>query len=382
MRHFSFKILILCVLLPPLVYVYSLQLLEKTIQARYTQELTAMYIGDTRHLFDGSIRLQDNIRENIDAFLINRKLSHWGLRVRITVKSQNGIYLYPDGYSEAESDFRRLDSLVIARENYRLLTEGLIREIEVKIEHNKLISNMILVFCVVTSLLFLFSFYRRGVKRSREDEIVKQEMIDDLAKERGESLEKLQRLEGQRIGLSEEIDSMKKELDDERQKTLSIEDEMVEELVALEEKISTNLIQQEQQLQEIDELRDKIHQFEKEKETKGRQLLKGIDAARKRFTALYKNMVIHDRAVEGFAYLTEEMKIRAEEVIHQLNDDPKMIQIKRKVFGKKNRGTVFEVLFAYKGRLYFRTISGNRVEVLVIGTKLTQNKDLAFLDKL
>ena len=31
MRYFPFKTLILCVLLPPFVYVFSIQLLEKTI---------------------------------------------------------------------------------------------------------------------------------------------------------------------------------------------------------------------------------------------------------------------------------------------------------------------------------------------------------------
>jgi hypothetical protein len=103
---------------------------------------------------------------------------------------------------------------------------------------------------------------------------------------------------------------------------------------------------------------------------------------KKRFDALYKNTAIHDRAVAGFFALTEALKIKAEEVIHQLNEDPKQVHIKRKVFGKKNRETVFEVIFAYKGRLYFRNISGGRVEVLVIGTKLTQTKDLTFLDKL
>ena len=76
------------------------------------------------------------------------------------------------------------------------------------------------------------------------------------------------------------------------------------------------------------------------------------------------------------------MRIKAEEVIHQLNDNPGKVSIKRKVFGKKNRETVFEVIFAYRGRLYFRKTEGSRVEVLVIGTKLTQNKDLNFLDKL
>jgi hypothetical protein len=76
------------------------------------------------------------------------------------------------------------------------------------------------------------------------------------------------------------------------------------------------------------------------------------------------------------------MKIKAEEVIHQLNHDPQMVTIKRKVFGKKNRETVLEVLFAYKGRLYFRNTHQNRIEVLSIGTKHTQSKDLTFLDKL
>jgi hypothetical protein len=382
MRHFPFKILILCVLLPPLAYVYSLQLLEGAIQARYTRDLAASYIGDTRLLFDGSIRLQDAMRENINAFIDTRKLIRWGLRVRITVKSQDGIYLYPDGYDDPKSELRPTDSLAIARENYSLLTEGLIREVEVKVEHNTWLSNAILAFYIAVSLLVLFSFYRRGEKRSWEEETAKQEMIEDLAKDRQESLEKLQRLEDQRINLGKKIASMNRELEHERQKALATEDEMVEELVALEEKLGDNLIQREQQLQEIDGLKEKISLLEKEKQTKNRQLLKGIAAARKRFTALYKKIAFHDRAVEGFADLTEEMKIKAEEVIHQLNDDPKLIQIKRKVFGKKNRETVFEVIFGYKGRLYFRNIPGNRVEILTIGTKLTQNKDLAFLDKL
>ena len=90
---------------------------------------------------------------------------------------------------------------------------------------------------------------------------------------------------------------------------------------------------------------------------------------------------MHDKAIDGFVELIEGMKIKAEEVVHQLNDDPNRVQIKRKVLGKKNRETVFEVIFAYKGRLYFRKNSGNRVEVLAIGTKLTQNKDLVFIAK-
>ena len=382
MRHFPFKTLILCVLLPPIVYIFSIQLLEKTIQTRYAEELAAVYTGDTRHLFDGSVRLQDAIRQNVNAFMSSRKLPDWGLRVNVTVKTRDGIYLYPDAYDDPKSDLNGMDSIVIARENFRLLNDGLIRTVDVDIEHNTLISSLILASCVTVALLVLFLFYRHGVKMNREEDLAKQEMIDVLADEKRDSMALLKGLESQRNLLSDKIEAMKGELDQERRKATAAEDEMVDELVALEGKISENLAQQDLQLQEINALKEKILQFEKENETKSRQLLKGMDSARKRFYTLYKNIAIHDRAIEGFVDLAEEMKIKAEEVVHQLNDDPKMVQIKRKVFGKKNRETVFEVIFAYKGRLYFRNISGNRVEILVIGTKLTQNKDLAFLDKL
>ena len=382
MRHFPLKTLILCVLLPPFVYVFSIQLLEKTIQARYDETLAAVYTGDTRLLFDGSVRIQDAVRENVNAFIASLKLPAWGVRVNVTVKTKNGIYLYPDTYDEPRSALSELDSITVARENFRILNDGLIKTVEVEIEHNTLISNLILVSWVLAALLVLFLFYRRGIKKVNEEESVRQEIIDGLANERQKSQSQLERLESQRILLSEKIDMMKGELEHERQKASSTEDEMMDELLELEKKISENIVQQDQQSLEINNLKEKIKQYEKENEAKNRQLLKGVDAVRKRFNALYKNISVHDKAIEGLLDLTEEMKIKAEEVVHQLNEDPNSVQIKRKVFGKKNRETVFEVIFAYKGRLYFRKVSGNRVEVLVIGTKLTQNKDLAFLDKL
>ena len=59
------------------------------------------------------------------------------------------------------------------------------------------------------------------------------------------------------------------------------------------------------------------------------------------------------------------------------------ITIKRKVFsGKKHRTACFEVLFAYNGRLYFKKNENNMTEVVVIGTKNTQLKDMDFLHSL
>jgi type IV secretory pathway VirD2 relaxase len=80
--------------------------------------------------------------------------------------------------------------------------------------------------------------------------------------------------------------------------------------------------------------------------------------------------------------LGDDMKIKSEEVIHRLNENSTAVKIKRKVFGKKGRETVREVIFAYNGRLYFRKIKDCKIEILAIGTKNTQTKDLEFLDNL
>ncbi|MFO7645592.1 MAG: hypothetical protein R6W95_14505 [Desulfosarcina sp.] len=382
MRHFPFKTLILCVLLPPLVYVFSIQLLERRLERRYDEALAAVYLGDSGRLFDGSVRLQEAVRSNVDAFLADLKLTPWGVRVSVTVRTREGGYLYPLVYDEPRTGLNGLDNLAVARENFRLLNEGLTRRVEVTIEHNTLLSNTILLACVTTALLILLVGYRRGMRMVQAEEQARQAVIEDLSTERHRSLAHLEQLESQRIVLYQKMETMKAQLDLERRKASATEDEMIDELAAMEDKIGQNLAQQDQQLQEIHQLKEKIRRFEKEKEVQSRQLRKSAAAVAKRFGTIYKNITFHDRAIEGFAELTEEMKIKAEEVIHQLNDDPATVQIKRKVFGKKNRETVFEVIFAYKGRLYFRNIPGNRAEVLIVGTKLTQNRDLGFLDKL
>ena len=78
-----------------------------------------------------------------------------------------------------------------------------------------------------------------------------------------------------------------------------------------------------------------------------------------------------------------EIKIKSEEVIHQLNENFTKVSIKRKVFSKKdNKNPSFEVVIAYKGRLYFRHTKDGKINILVIGTKKTQHKDLMYIDKL
>ena len=56
--------------------------------------------------------------------------------------------------------------------------------------------------------------------------------------------------------------------------------------------------------------------------------------------------------------------------------------MKRKVFNGKNGEPVLETIFGHKGRLYFRNGNGNTIEILAIGTKNSQCKDMEYLRNL
>ena len=153
-----------------------------------------------------------------------------------------------------------------------------------------------------------------------------------------------------------------------------------EEIESLEQKLKRNIARQETQQQEISALKEKIQNREKGRRPTRRA--RAADAVKRRFNVLYKNLALKDRAISGYLDLNEELKLKAEEVIHQLNSDPAAVAIKRKVFGGKGQKTVLEVIFGYKGRLYFRNTTEQRVEVLAMGTKNTQARELEFLARL
>jgi len=180
--------------------------------------------------------------------------------------------------------------------------------------------------------------------------------------------------------LISEIKEIKKQLKKENIKARKNEDEMIKEIVALEEKINNKIIFLNERQEEIDALKETIKLFEKEARKESKQKTKVYNSVRKRFKTLYKNISIDKRAIIGFLDLTEDMKIKSEEIIHKLNENPKLVPIKRKVFSKKSRATVQEVIFAYNGRLYFRATKNSQIEILTIGTKNTQIRDLEFLD--
>jgi len=378
MKYFPFKILLLCILLPPLCYMISIKFLEWHFQKKFLAGLEQTYTGDTKYLFDGTHRLQDVISKNIEQYLHDQKILAYGMKLDVTVTTSQGFSLYPGVFQgQQTTNHFNNNSMTIASENFRLLNLGLLINAKVSIEHNSVISNVILIFYLLVSILVLQFFYKSGLGKYKNDEMQKQMEIKRLFEVEKKSIKNLTELEEHR----RKLENMRTELKSEKQKVVDTEDEMMDELISLENRIQENILLEKDQRHEISELKEKLDSYEKKKQEDSKTQIKAMDLAEKRFSTLYKNLKLNNRAFSGYVNLPDDMKIKAEEIIHQLNSDPKQVSVKRKVFGKKNRETVFEVIFSYKGRLYFRNIN-NSIEILAVGTKQTQSKDLLFLDRL
>jgi putative component of toxin-antitoxin plasmid stabilization module len=98
---------------------------------------------------------------------------------------------------------------------------------------------------------------------------------------------------------------------------------------------------------------------------------------------LYKHLEIDDRAIQDMVALRDEtMKLKAEEGIKRLVEDPESAAIRRKVGGLPPQLSIFELGFAGKGRIYYTRGKQTRYRVLAIGAKNTQKTDIEYLSRL
>ena len=381
MRFLSFKILALCILLPPILYIASALLIERYAHDRYAREIEETYVGDLQPLLQGSLPLKQAISKNIDRFLQSKILVALGVVVDVTVSTKNGQILYPAAFETADETPSLIsDPAAVAAENFALMNREITIDVKTRFEHNHLLSNAILIASILLSLLILFFHYKTAARRAAVEDHEKSLEIDRLRKFEAENVRQLEVLAQERQSLQSELEVLQGILSDEQKRAERNEDDLIEEIESLEKKLERNIALQHAQQQEISALKEKIESSEK-----GRQptrKAKPADIVKKRFRVLYKNLTISDRAISGYIDLNEELKLKAEEVIHQLNSEPAAVTIKRKVFGGKGHKTVLEVIFGYKGRLYFRNTKEQRVEILAIGTKNTQARELEFLAKL
>ncbi|MFO8111750.1 MAG: hypothetical protein R6T92_04485 [Desulfosalsimonadaceae bacterium] len=383
MKYLSFNILILSIIMPPLLYLGTIRGLEAYyLQSRYEDEIENIYLSDMNNILSGDVMLQESVRESIEGFMDEDMLIQLGIDLDVTVATNNGIILYPAGYRPGTpADIVNENPMETARDNFQILQNGLTVDVSAVIRLYSAIALSILLFYILIAGSILYLYFNSATFKARREEQEKAQELERLHRLEDEFNQQFSRLTTEREKLLQEYHSLQTSLDEEKEKAEKNEEEMFSEIEKLEQRLAENLEEQELQAEEILELEEKINGLEKIRENINKQKEKSIEKLAKRCKTLYKNIDFHDRALDGMSDLTEDMALKAEELIHQLNADMTTIPIKRKVFSKKGRITAFEVVFAYNGRLYFTKKEGQRLEVLAVGTKNTQARDLAYLDR-
>ncbi|MFH2061027.1 MAG: hypothetical protein ABIJ59_19320 [Pseudomonadota bacterium] len=365
-------------LLTPVLYIVSLISCEKYLDQLYSDQIQNIIVGESKPLLEGSIRLEEQIAKNIQTFLKKDKLvNRYNLDINIFVSTKTGRILYPiflDVNSLSKDMAKEFDSQSIAKNNYTLLNNGLVVKVESTLHHGSTVSLFILALYSFISFLFFWRFYKIGSSKAAKEREEKSKLITAQQKH-------LEVLKIEQLNLFKNIESLNKKYQKDKKKAKINEDEMFQEIISLEEKLNSFIELKQSKESEIIDLKSQIEKYERRKGSKNKRI--DFDFIGKRFAALYKNVTMNRKSLSGFLNLNDDQQIKAEEIVFLLDREPEKVTIKRKVFtGKKHKVASFEVLFAYNGRLYFKTNDNNKIEILIIGTKNTQQKDMEFLHSL
>ena len=386
MRFLSFRVIYLCILLPPVLYVLSVQGLEIIIQKRWSAKLSRIIVADTKSLLKGQISFESQLHKNVQEFLLSRKLIPWGVRPEISIITRTGRVLYPvmifePSHGEMVGPLTLSPEAVAAR-NLKILNEGFLVRFGVDIPHNTWVANSVLLFYLFLVSALLARVY---VARTREAERLSRLNAEALERARAElarSQEILGQLKTEEKSYREHAELLHSELHKAKDRLESAEQDAITEMEILEKRLKESTAQREAMEQEVLGLREEVTRLTISSERFEKKREKRVQGLIKRLSILYKNVQFHEKAVQGFQELQEDMQLKAEETIHALNEECSKVPVKRKVFSGKTALSVVESEFAHRGRMYWRRGGNGKVEILVIGTKNTQGRDLAHLETL
>jgi hypothetical protein len=388
MTSFPFRALFLCIFLPSVCYVLSLQTLEGYLQRRESVRLHQILVRNYEALYEGRYSLKEEIARNLEEYL-KRSLGHrLGIRLDILVKTRDNRVLYPSqlgrdlrdadeegSYSKPSAE--SLNYVEVAAENYRIINEGLDLGVEVRIRHNGWLSNGVLILYVFLSVFILQSRIRKGLREVERKGREQRELSERLSTQLAEAESRLEDVKSREAQYKESIGQLARD-----KGNLSRDiDGLLEEMENLEAGLTEQSRLREASEQDVQRLKQDLDKL-KDRVPRPKQRRKKLENAGKRFKVLYKNLLFTERAVEGFLDLTEEFQLKAEELIHRLNSDESSVPLRRKVFGKGGKTNVLEAEFSYSGRIYFQKESQGKIRVITIGTKNTQDQDLAFIESL
>ena len=385
MRYFPYKMLFLCIFLPPVCYILTLQLLEGYFQKQEYSSLNQIIVNDLEALYEGRYSVKEEINRNLEEYVSHDIKYKLGVRTHIIVKAGDDHILYPSqfknrpGDPQQGSDFAQLppselNYVKMAVENYRILNRGLSLFVNVRIIHNGWLSNSILIFYVFLSLFILRSRIRKTINEAEMLDIEQKEDIHSLEDDLRRREDELKKLEIKEEDYKINISDLQKD-----KKDLSKDvDGLLEEIETLEKGLVVQQGLKEEMENRILQTREALDRI-KGTIKHPRKKKKGLEAVNKRFKVLYKNLNFTDRALEGFFSLSDEFQLKAEEIIHRLNQNESQVSVRRKVFGKGGKMNVLEADFSYSGRIYFKKDFKSSTKIVAIGTKKTQQHDLAFM---
>lgn len=155
--------------------------------------------------------------------------------------------------------------------------------------------------------------------------------------------------------------------------------ELEDERRALEEMLDEAVGDLDAKQSEIQELNDKLKRASRGASKAGR----ASEQLARRMRALYRNLEVDDRAIEDILALGDEtQRLRAEENLKRLDDDPETAGTRRKVGGLPSGLSIFELGFAGKGRIYYAKGRQRAFRILAVGGKASQKQDLEYLSRL
>ena len=408
-REFSFRSITVAILAFVFLYVFTLRGAELLIRARVADTLEKAVIADPELLLSGRIRYDGFVSKQVEAVQNRpwiRALTRLGLKLSVRVQTNDGKVLYPrvqewfpvdslgqaieegePGLPPAPDTGQSRD--VVARENYRLIREGLVITVETSIGNNTWLANGILVAYLFILLQILWVLARRFVVRSEEEKLelahqLQRQEAERVARIEGElgrvrgKLSEAVRDQRERASRVQELERQKQVLE-ERLGGWSWEDasELEKELERLEAQLQGAQSEKSRQEATIRELTGKIDARDTRAVPRGRA--READFLERRMRILYKNLDFENRVIADLLSLgDDEALLRAEEAIKRLNDRDENLTIRRKVGGLE-RANVFELGFGAKGRIYYFLAEGGRPHLILVGAKNTQDKDLAYL---
>jgi hypothetical protein len=379
------------------LYLVSIDWVERLLQVHFREGVeNATRVNPA----DGPIvtQIQNRVAELVSE---SPWVRYGGVRVNVTVLGADGATpLFVGGGKVLPPPPERSPQGVM-REWMQLLPA--IADVYVSVPHGSVLSSGIFVgygALLVQSLLF----YTRRIARHVQADLAAATAARDASADRARSIEeeltkvrdRLREVEPAERAQAVEIESLEQERIDlhaklrelaERETALrasaSRANDLEQERQALEDLLDEALQDVATKDSEIAGLQDRLKTEDKKQavQTKGRS--RESERTAKRFGALYRNLEVDDRAISDLVALGDEsQKLRAEEVLKRLDDDPETAAIRRKVGGLPPHLSIFELGFAGKGRIYYMRSERGGYRVLAIGGKATQKQDLEYLSRI